>query len=870
VKPEINQNKSLWPLIVLTALILVLLAQPALGVPTTKQWVGTPFNNLWTTASNWSPAGEPGTGDDVFVTQSGFFPETVIYNTLANPTLYSLTIDATGWGKITLQQSGNALTADIETVGLDGKGVYDQSGGSNTVNTFLYLGYNPTGKGTYNLSGSGSLSADHEIIGLYGNGVFIQSGGTHTIATLEIAPGVTPSGSTLYFSKGTYNLTGGSLSVSNEEVIGVIGTGVFTQSGGTNMTPYLKLGESSVSFGSTSYQGNGTYNLSCGSLSVSGDEVIGSYGIGNLNQTGGSNMVAGTLTLGDQSQGSGSYHLKGGSLSVDGFEYVGNSGIGTFTQIGGSHTVKNGLNLGEQSTGNGAYHLYGGSLQVNGTELLGFLGTGLFDQWGGQHTVTGFFALGLASNSSGAYHLKGGSLQVGGNEVIGLGSTGSFIQSGGRHTIASAPGLLLGANGGSSGTYNLKFGTLAVGTDEIVGNEGTGTFIQAGGSQTVAHDLFLGGSTQVLHGAGSGTYHLKGGTLAVGNDEFIGYQGTGIFDQRGGKHTVAGNLNLGLTGGSSGTFNLKGGNLKIDGSEFLGVLGIGIVNQSGGKHTVGGTLNVGAGGTGIYNLSGGKLTAGAINITTNSGTFNVLNTITTVTGNVEVNDGGTVRTTKALVTWNGNFTIGILSGDGAYISDHAKQIFKGDLEVGPFGFIQTTDHWDQFIIKENFFNYSQNTDWDTAAATLKFATGAGWDTDHDFYIPGADTGPPGDVLVTALTDNFAWGILNIFGQTVHLFDGNTGNIGTAQYVGGLIGAKVNWFTKMVYNLINDDSSEINIYYDPDLWVNFYLHGQTYDLAGTGGGQLIPYHTPLPPSVLLLGSGLLGLGLLGWRRKRLMG
>jgi hypothetical protein len=29
----------------------------------------------------------------------------------------------------------------------------------------------------------------------------------------------------------------------------------------------------------------------------------------------------------------------------------------------------------------------------------------------------------------------------------------------------------------------------------------------------------------------------------------------------------------------------------------------------------------------------------------------------------------------------------------------------------------------------------------------------------------------------------------------------------------------------------------------------------------------PVHTPLPPSVLLLGSGLLGLGLLGYRRKR---
>jgi hypothetical protein len=203
------------PLVATVALLLALMAQPALAVP--KYWVGNLFNNSWTTANNWNPAAEPGPGDDVFLTQRGIFPKTVVYNTSANLALSSLTIDASGFGNITLQQSGNALSADNETVGQDGKGAYDQSGGSNTVNLNLYLGYNPTGKGTYNLSGTGSLSANNEIIGNQGAGTFNQSGGSNTIAdNLNIG--------NAHGSKGTYNLVSGLLS-GHTEFVGNAGTG---------------------------------------------------------------------------------------------------------------------------------------------------------------------------------------------------------------------------------------------------------------------------------------------------------------------------------------------------------------------------------------------------------------------------------------------------------------------------------------------------------------------------------------------------------------------------------------------------------------------------------------------------------------------
>ena len=103
--------------------------------------------------------------------------------------------------------SGGTLSAYNEYIGYSGTGTFTQSGGSNAATYNFYLGYNATDSGTYNLSG-GTLSSPsgystnavgNEFIGYSGTGSFTQSGGSNAI-TSYLGLGYNTGG------KGTYNL----------------------------------------------------------------------------------------------------------------------------------------------------------------------------------------------------------------------------------------------------------------------------------------------------------------------------------------------------------------------------------------------------------------------------------------------------------------------------------------------------------------------------------------------------------------------------------------------------------------------------------------------------------------------------------------
>jgi hypothetical protein len=630
----------------------------------TETFIGPSGN--WSTATNWTPLGQPQTEDYVFITgTSGAVA--VTYDNAVTPALTTeLTIDATGTSGATrsLIQPGNTLVTLCEYVGRSGAGSVFQTGGIHAIlgngTNALYLGYNAGASGTYTLGGTGSLSVNAcEYVGFSGAGAFIQNGGSNVVSQ-DLSIGHNPG------AVGTYTLSAGTLSVANSvEYLGFLGSGTFNQSGGSNAVfgMILGLGASGV----------GTYNLSnAASLNVAG-EIIGSGGSGVFNQTGGSHAIgqgAFNLYLGYSFGATGTYNLSGGSLTLTNSEYIGNSGAGTFTQTGGTHNINdpgtNGLFIGFANGGSGTYTLSAGALTIAGSEHLGFDGAGSLIQSGGSHAVGVYLVLGDDLFASGAYTLSAGTLSVAGQEYVGSNGAGVFNQSGGSHT---AGGLNLGYGTFSTGTYNLSNSASLSVSNETIGVSGFGTFNQIGGNHTIGQTLllasgtgstgnflltagqasaasvFIGGSTSAA--GGTGLFTIAGGTLNVPGALKVWNSGTSALN------LSSGALNTGALdlSGTPSRLNWTGGTLNLTSSGLLidvsGVLGSFVSLNSNQTLIVSGSVT----NAGTLQLSGGTVTTPSL---ANNGQISGFGSI-----NANVTNAGAIRASNGTLTPKGS-----LSGTG--------------------------------------------------------------------------------------------------------------------------------------------------------------------------------------------------------------
>lgn len=525
------------------------------------------------------------------------------------------------------------ITYDNEYIGQNSTGTLTQGGFTNTVNNNLKLGQNAGASGTYNLSGGTLSVGGNEYVGYSDTGSFTQTGGTHTVTGILML--AAKDGST-----GTYNLSGGSLSVGAYEAAGYSGTGTFTQSGGSHTVAALYLG--------TAAGASGTYNLSGGSLSVGGNEYVGIFGSGAFNQTGGTHTVSGDLYLAANSGSSGTYSLSGGSLSAGTINL--NSG-GTFTQSGGILSISS-----DSDPGGGTLNINGGTLQASGGPHI--LGNDL--------KVGGDFALGGTNNFtlSGAVDLGGPTRTI---TLTNSGDTNlsGIISNGGLSIDNTGAGSLTlsGANT-YTGTTTLNSGTLLAGNNEAFNATGGANLIIKGGTIgasaagiSISNPLTIGGDFNMGGAAGTAleftkTMNLTGFLLTHNGASADTLKGNLTSTASGGITVTAGTLNLtGNNGGYIGTSTVTGGILNLQGSG----------NYTGSNTVSGGTLKMDSG-TGITYSGTTTVTGGTVNMSGVGAGYSGASTVTG--GTLNLSDGAYTGTLTLGASGIFNFTGGTFAPAG--------------------------------------------------------------------------------------------------------------------------------------------------------------------------------------------------------------
>ncbi|MDY0170895.1 MAG: autotransporter-associated beta strand repeat-containing protein, partial [Thermoguttaceae bacterium] len=407
------------------------------------------------------------------------------------------------------------------------------------ANASMHVTQEITGTGWLTKTGAGTLIVEGGALGrvIVSGGELIKDGdGTLTVSNSLAAP---DNQALFVQSGGTYTHKQGTLNATATYPIRVDGGGVITQEGGTiTASGYSVLGRGS---------GTAAYNMQGGILSFR-DLYIGWGRPGVINQSGGTVTVSSSFRIADSISGTGSeYNLSGGSLTVTGAAAVGFRDHAALKQTGGTASFGN-LYLGgggssPASTPNrlATYTLTDGELTINTSLWVGrdYGFTGKLDIDGGTLTANGDVNIGNVTANDG-------------------GATGVVTQTGGQVTINSSNSLRFRATDTHTATYHLNGGTLtlaAINYDDTSTqqfNFGGGT-LQANGSlitdmpmtinageatiDSQAHTVTLGGELSgdgglaklgdgvlTLNGANSynGTTNIYAGTLRLGHASALG------------------------------------------------------------------------------------------------------------------------------------------------------------------------------------------------------------------------------------------------------------------------------------------------------------------------------------------------------------
>jgi len=455
-------------------------------------WQGGSGN--WDNLPSWSTATQPNTGDYVVIGQN-YATVTYVNTALPNAVLQTLNVDATNTATLTMTQ--HVLNAEQENIGKTLNGAMAQSGGINNVTggQGLYLGYYAGSSGAYTLSGSGVLNVSFfENVGRLGTGIFTQTGGTHNVSgaghTLTIGDG--PTGA------GTYNFSGGTLHTGSTNLSSSGAAATFTQSGGTHtIDQYLEMGDS------PNPKGPVLYTLSNAGILIAAGEVIGSTGPATFTQTGGSNTCSTSFRLGNGNTGVGTYNLSGGTMNIKSECLIGNVGQGIFNATGGKLTLDKAMIIGSYASSTSSFNMSNGaSVQVQNIYLANNA-VGSVNITGGTLNDAGTFDM-AAGNGTATVNLSGGSLTSATLTLVpDINGKATFNHSGGVNTVTS------NFNIGQRGTYNLSGGALTT----------ANTTIYSGGAMNITGGQFKT-ATLAFDNAASGFINVSNESFVVDYAQF--------------------------------------------------------------------------------------------------------------------------------------------------------------------------------------------------------------------------------------------------------------------------------------------------------------------------------------------------------------
>lgn len=542
---------------------------PSLGLVTINQTGGTavntlsiPNNNSFTSGALFVGGWTGGSGGAT-TNGRGAVSQSNGTVTMASGTDLVVGFGAGSVGTYTLSGTGALTASQSEFIGSLGNGTFTQSAGTNTLLAsavgYLNMGTSAGATGTYNLSG-GTLTANkNEIVGDAGTGIFNQTGGTNTLAGTGSLVLANVDGSTgTYTASGTAALTvGGNVNIA----VGNSGTGTLNVQGSANVNiagslnigsgDHVNLSGGTLRLNGYSQNSPGVFNFTGGTLKLAGTRVVGSDAAISGILGGSPTIIAGrSVVVEGGLDANVNVFVTGGSLQV---------GTGTFSlRVGETADTTLNISSGGAVTADGAFI---GS--VNGTSA----GTLIVD--GATSNFTSLSYLRIAHNTAGAVTISnGGTVTTTSNVTLGELSSGTFTVTlagvGSNWTIGQS--LAVGANG--SGTLNVGYGTLlSVATD--IGINSTSTLTLNGG--TLRFNTLTDANNRLVFN--TGTIQLAG-NRTVGTDSAISHlfgpaaavpTGKGLTVE--GATTIASTSTLTISGGtfkSNGLTVNSGGALDFD------------------------------------------------------------------------------------------------------------------------------------------------------------------------------------------------------------------------------------------------------------------------------------------------------------------